>query len=282
MSAKKAKGMVSKRSKSIKLQARGHKLDFLELWAKSASSKWRVVCKGVVRKGVDGRPEDRTYDYTQRSSKHMGINDSKSNTSPMNILSSRPVKEKIDDLINSYDSTPTSPPSAPLATINHLLHQLTTIRATINHLRSTATPATTTATPTTTAPSDLLLYSHISPIGSACHRHPDLLHRYMNYTPTLSRPPTYPRRILLLMRRHPSSPPCFASPPSHTFENPFRAPPFRDSLVSDRPKTHEIDLSVELTKSAAVRRAMSLWSFARSGPSTANPSGFASEHPLTS
>ncbi|MCL7044974.1 hypothetical protein MKW94_027627 [Papaver nudicaule] len=32
-------------------------------------------------------------------------------------------------------------------------------------------------------PSDLLLYAHISPIASACHDHPELLHRYMNYTP---------------------------------------------------------------------------------------------------
>ncbi|KAK9092538.1 hypothetical protein Syun_027449 [Stephania yunnanensis] len=80
---------------------------------------------------------------------------------------------------------------------------LTTIRATINHLRSTATPATTTATSTTTAPSDLLLYSHISPIGSACHRHPDLLHRYMNRTPTLSAPPTYPSPNPPPPRRHP-------------------------------------------------------------------------------
>ncbi|KAK9170089.1 hypothetical protein Syun_002229 [Stephania yunnanensis] len=56
-------------------------------------------------------------------------------------------------------------------------------------------PATTTATPTTTAPSDLLLYSHISPIGSAFHQHPDLLHRYMNYTPTLSALRPTPRRI---------------------------------------------------------------------------------------
>ncbi|KAK9170097.1 hypothetical protein Syun_002237 [Stephania yunnanensis] len=77
---------------------------------------------------------------------------------------------------------------------------LTTIRATINHLRSTATPATTTATPTTTAPSDLLLYSHISPIGSAFHQHPDLLHRYMNYTPTLSRPSDLPLAESLLLR----------------------------------------------------------------------------------
>ncbi|OVA19616.1 putative S-adenosyl-L-methionine-dependent methyltransferase [Macleaya cordata] len=81
---------------------------------------------------------------------------------------------------------PTSPPVP-----DHLLHQLNTIRATINHLthlRSTST-ATATATGTATAtskpsvPSDLLLYAHISPIASACHDHPELLHRFMNYTP---------------------------------------------------------------------------------------------------
>ncbi|KAK9093624.1 hypothetical protein Syun_028535 [Stephania yunnanensis] len=107
---------------------------------------------------------------------------------------------------------PTTPPPVP----DHLLHQLTTIRATINHLRSTATPATTTATATTTAPSDLLLYSHISPIGSACHRHPDLLHRYMNYTPYSLCPSDLPLAESLLLRGcHPlPRRRCFSPSPS--------------------------------------------------------------------
>ncbi|KDP21207.1 hypothetical protein JCGZ_21678 [Jatropha curcas] len=76
-------------------------------------------------------------------------------------------------------------PPAPLLVPDHLLNQLQTIRATINHLSrhqpSTATPTTTQSKPT--IPSDLLLYSHLSPIASSCHNHPDLLHKYMDYTP---------------------------------------------------------------------------------------------------
>ncbi|GAV64942.1 Methyltransf_29 domain-containing protein [Cephalotus follicularis] len=64
---------------------------------------------------------------------------------------------------------------------DHLLHQLNTIRATINHLtRHQPNPTTTTHR---TSPPDLLLYSRISPIASSCHNHPDLLNTYMNYTP---------------------------------------------------------------------------------------------------
>lgn len=78
-----------------------------------------------------------------------------------------------------------STPSPPVP--DHLLQQLHTIRATINHLtRLQPTTTTTTATkPTksTIIPSDLLIYTHISPIASACRDHPELLHRYMNYSP---------------------------------------------------------------------------------------------------
>lgn len=87
-------------------------------------------------------------------------------------------------LSSSLQSKTPSPPSVP----DHLLRQLDTIRATINHLThlrsttTTATPTTTTPTAKATVPSDLLLYAHISPIASACRDHPDLLHRYMNYT----------------------------------------------------------------------------------------------------
>ncbi|KAJ4703792.1 S-adenosyl-L-methionine-dependent methyltransferases superfamily protein [Melia azedarach] len=79
-------------------------------------------------------------------------------------------------------------PPSHQAVPDHLLHQLQTIRATINHLTrhhpaTNAATTTTTSIPTTTIPQDLLLYSHLSPIASSCHNHPDLLHRYMNYTP---------------------------------------------------------------------------------------------------
>ncbi|KAL6991387.1 putative methyltransferase [Sarracenia purpurea var. burkii] len=73
----------------------------------------------------------------------------------------------------------TPPPPVP----DHLLHQLHTIRATINHLtRLHPNPPTTTVKPPT-VPSDLLLYAHLSPVASSCRDYPDLLHRYMNYTP---------------------------------------------------------------------------------------------------
>ncbi|XP_065879851.1 probable methyltransferase At1g29790 [Euphorbia lathyris] len=76
-------------------------------------------------------------------------------------------------------------PPVPLQVPDHLLHQLQTIRATINHLTrhqpSDSTSSTSESTPT--IPPDLLLYSQLSPIASSCHNHPDLLHKYMTYTP---------------------------------------------------------------------------------------------------
>ncbi|KAG9157535.1 hypothetical protein Leryth_010367 [Lithospermum erythrorhizon] len=61
---------------------------------------------------------------------------------------------------------PTSPPpTPPYATISHLtrLHPPSTLNL--------------------TTPSDLLLYTHLSPIASACKNYPQMLHQYMNYTP---------------------------------------------------------------------------------------------------
>ncbi|XP_010275732.1 PREDICTED: uncharacterized protein LOC104610690 isoform X2 [Nelumbo nucifera] len=83
-------------------------------------------------------------------------------------------------LTSSVQSKPASPPPVP----DHLHHQLNTIRATINHLtRLRSTTPTTATSAKATVPSDLLLYAHIAPIASACRDNPDLLHRYMNYTP---------------------------------------------------------------------------------------------------
>ncbi|XP_073111607.1 LOW QUALITY PROTEIN: probable methyltransferase At1g29790 [Elaeis guineensis] len=68
---------------------------------------------------------------------------------------------------------------------NHLLQQLHSIRATITHLtrlRSSPSSASASSSPAA-SPSELLLFSHVGPIASACSNHPDLLHRYMNYTP---------------------------------------------------------------------------------------------------
>ncbi|XP_041023381.1 probable methyltransferase At1g29790 [Juglans microcarpa x Juglans regia] len=87
----------------------------------------------------------------------------------------------------------TKKPPAPVPVPDHLLHQLNTIRATINHLTrlppSAADSSTKAAVFTTTSPPDLLLHSQLSPIATSCHNHPDLLHRYMDYTPFSPCPP---------------------------------------------------------------------------------------------
>lgn len=82
---------------------------------------------------------------------------------------------------------PANPP--PQSIPDHLLRQLHSIRATINRLtRLQQAAADTSTSPTSAAtkhtiPSDLLLYSRLSPIASSCHDYPELLHKYMNYTP---------------------------------------------------------------------------------------------------
>ncbi|XP_010243696.1 PREDICTED: uncharacterized protein LOC104587687 [Nelumbo nucifera] len=129
-------------------------------------------------------------------------------------------------LSSSLQSKPAAPPPVP----DHLLHQLNTIRATINHLtRLRSTSATSTAASTTKAPvpSDLLLYAHISPIASACRDNPDLLHRYMNYTPfSLCPDDTDLSEALILRGCHPlPRRRCFsrtsAKIPSSLTSNPF-------------------------------------------------------------
>ncbi|KAL3739579.1 hypothetical protein ACJRO7_020918 [Eucalyptus globulus] len=82
--------------------------------------------------------------------------------------------------------SPRAPTPQPVP--DHLLNQLRTIRSTINHLTRLQPPsppssASAAANPAPTIPSDLLLHSQLSPIASACHGYPDLLHRFMNYTP---------------------------------------------------------------------------------------------------
>lgn len=65
-----------------------------------------------------------------------------------------------------------------------LIRQLDAIRAGVsqlNHLRSSSRPPP-------PPPPELLLYSRLAPVASACSAHPDLLHRYMSYTPFASCP----------------------------------------------------------------------------------------------
>ncbi|KAL6642617.1 hypothetical protein ACP70R_020798 [Stipagrostis hirtigluma subsp. patula] len=60
-----------------------------------------------------------------------------------------------------------------------LIRQLDAIRAGVsqlNHLRSSSPPPP-------PPPPELVLYSRLAPVASACAAHPELLHRYMSYTP---------------------------------------------------------------------------------------------------
>ncbi|KAK8992488.1 hypothetical protein V6N11_048567 [Hibiscus sabdariffa] len=115
-------------------------------------------------------------------------------------------------------STVQSPkPPLPAPVPDHLIRQLNTIRATINHLtRHNPSSASATAKPSSVVPLDLMLHSQIGPIASSCHNHPDLLHRYMNYTPFLTCPfdPDLQETLILngchpLPRRR-----CFSKTPS--------------------------------------------------------------------
>ncbi|KAK3205943.1 hypothetical protein Dsin_019989 [Dipteronia sinensis] len=83
---------------------------------------------------------------------------------------------------NTLHSSSTKPPTPPQVP-DHLIRQLQTIRAAINHLTRHQPSNPTSTSSSSTIPDDLLLHSRLSPIGSSCHNHPDLLHRYMNYTP---------------------------------------------------------------------------------------------------
>ncbi|CAN6817060.1 unnamed protein product, partial [Brassica oleracea] len=101
-----------------------------------------------------------------------------------NILSLYHLSSTTNFFQSAVKSSPSSVPTVP----DHLLRQLHTIRAAINHLtnhnpdKSTST-ASSTVSSSSAPPKDLLLYSKLSPIASACHNYPDLLHEYMNYTP---------------------------------------------------------------------------------------------------
>lgn len=108
------------------------------------------------------------------------------------------VSTNILSLYHLSSTTSFFRPKQPSSTVvpQHLLQQLHTIHATINHLTHIQSQSDITKNPISkpsssiidnnnskNPPSDLLIYSNLSPIASSCHDYPDLLHKYMNYTP---------------------------------------------------------------------------------------------------
>ncbi|XP_051198899.1 probable methyltransferase At1g29790 [Lolium perenne] len=77
----------------------------------------------------------------------------------------------------SIRASSNTPPlqSGPGFDQQQVLQQLNAIRATVSHLRS--------ASATPPPPPELVLYTRLAPVGSACSAHPDLLHRFMSYVP---------------------------------------------------------------------------------------------------
>ncbi|KAK6932248.1 putative S-adenosyl-L-methionine-dependent methyltransferase [Dillenia turbinata] len=116
---------------------------------------------------------------------------------------------------------------------SHLIHQLNTIRATINHL-TRVHPSPPSSTTPTTPPPDLLLLSHLSPIPSSCHHYPHMLYTYMNYTPFSLCPPDSDNlaESLILRGCHPlPRRRCFSSTPQK-FPSSLPSNPFALNLPS--------------------------------------------------
>ncbi|XP_075513669.1 putative methyltransferase At1g29790 [Primulina tabacum] len=136
-------------------------------------------------------------------------------------------------LSSTVNSSPAAAPPVP----DHLIHQLSTIRATINHLTTlqSSTPPTK-KTPSSTA-SELLLSASILPIASSCRDHPKLLHQYMTYTPFSVCPDDAPIAEDLILRGcHPlPRRRCFSrtlpSIPTSLPTNPFSALPEKTALL---------------------------------------------------
>lgn len=133
--------------------------------------------------------------------------------------------------------TQTPKPPTPEPVPDYLLHQLHTIRATINHLTRHRHPDASSTSGSgankPAAPSDLVLYSQLAPIASSCHDHPELLHKYMNYTPFSVCPVDSDTEEALILRGcHPlPRRRCFAkTPPKPTSSLPQN--PFPSSLPS--------------------------------------------------
>ncbi|XP_031129943.1 uncharacterized protein LOC116031777 [Ipomoea triloba] len=93
-------------------------------------------------------------------------------------------------LTTHVHSTPSPPPPLP----HHLIQHLHTIRAAINRLTRLNPPSS------PAAPSDLLLFARIFPVATSCKDHPELLHKYMNYTPFALCPPDSSLAESLILR----------------------------------------------------------------------------------
>ncbi|KAF8089101.1 hypothetical protein N665_0518s0027 [Sinapis alba] len=157
-----------------------------------------------------------------------------------------------------FQSSPSSVPTVP----DHLLRQLHTIRSAINHLTTHPPDKSTSVSSTVSSsspPKDLLLHSKLSPIASACHNYPDLLHEYMNYTPFSLCPsdetnlaeklilrgchPLPRRRCFTLTPRNPTD----SKPESHVIWSHYSCKTF-DCLTTKFPGLG-FDLSLEKSKS---------------------------------
>ncbi|KAF7840425.1 putative S-adenosyl-L-methionine-dependent methyltransferase [Senna tora] len=128
--------------------------------------------------------------------------------------------------------SPTSPNPTLPPVPDHLLRQLNSIRATIyqltrlQHTPSGANPASKTTSTKHTIPPDLLLYSRLSPIASSCNNHPELLHKYMSYTPFSLCPLDFDLAEALILRG------CHPLPRRRCFS---RTPQKRTSLLPQNP-----------------------------------------------
>ncbi|KAL1323551.1 hypothetical protein AAHE18_13G024200 [Arachis hypogaea] len=135
-----------------------------------------------------------------------------------------------------------------------LLHLLHTIRATINHLTRLQHSIDTTTT-SSTIPPNLLLYSHLNPIASSCHNHPDLLHKYMSYTPFSLCPSDSDLAESLILYPFPSSLSDFSAIwdhyPCKSFDCFHRQNPnlgFNHSSDSSKFTTYKTDLDLPISQ----------------------------------
>ena len=88
--------------------------------------------------------------------------------------------------LSSLSSSPSTPPSQVSEQLQQQIAHLSTIRSTISHLTGLRSSSSASSS---AASSDLPLYASFSPIASACHDYPELLRRYMTYTPFKPCPP---------------------------------------------------------------------------------------------